>query len=92
MKKEKIIKVGNTVKIMQNASIGEETRNLLMVKATLMDAVDGLYKWIGEKYGDVKDKESDSIYHAQDALHKIIDRYLVDNIYDNMSMSEFKDI
>ena len=90
--KEKKFEIGKCANMMKTATISEETRNILLVQATLMDTVDGLYQWLNKKYNNVSDDESDRIYDASLKLREIIDKYILESITDNLCSNDFKDV
>lgn len=78
---------------MATASISTSTRDLLELKAALFDITSNLVEWLNNHYVLANaDDDADEIYDAAIPLHKIIDRYLIQRIEENMLNNDLREI
>lgn len=72
--------------------MSQETQAALYIKGCIQDLSSALYSLHELLYGELSDKESETITDAINPISKIVDKYLIDCIDCNMSRIDFREI
>lgn len=75
----------------KTANISEQTREILLIKASLNDAINSLINW-ANKYDLISEDVTDKVACDRALIERIVDECIIRSITDNMSNLKFKGI
>lgn len=75
----------------KTANISEQTREILLIKASLNDAINSLINW-ANKYDLISEDATDKVACDRALIERTIDECIIRSINDNMSNLKFKGI
>lgn len=75
----------------KTTNISEQTREILLIKASLNDAINSLINW-ANKYSLISEDTTDKVACDRALIEHTIDECIIRSITDNMSNLKFKGI
>lgn len=82
-----------TADTMRTAGISKQTRDILMVYASVIDVEQSIYKYYNKYYaGEMTSEEQEKIINACEPIKNLIESYVSKSISEQLSFIDFKDI